>query len=273
MWAEQFVALESGRTRAMARGRGPALVWTHSLFHPIDVEEKTPLGPMLSAIEGRRVIRYDARGQGRSDPGADALAHRWDRLGRDLIEVATALDAKSCVLAGASMGAVASVFAALEGGLDVRAMVLVLPPTAWATRPRQADMYRAILRLLERLGLPAVIRTFEQYLTDKTMTPGFEDAREALLENLRRFEPESLAKILRASAESDLAPPETLRRLSMPCLIVAVEGDPGHPRSTAETLAEHLPNASLEVYPRISAGELARTIQRFLDRVWSTIGA
>jgi pimeloyl-ACP methyl ester carboxylesterase len=228
------------------------------LFHPIDVEAHTPLGPMLDRISGHRVIRYDTRGQGRSDSGADDLAHRWDRLGADLVELARWAGPGPVVLAGASMGAVASIFAALSGEIDVSRLVLVIPPTAWETRPQQAKMYRAILGLLERLGLPAVVRTFEQYLNDKTAVPGFEGAREAVLDNLRHFDPVTLAKILRASAASDLPPKERLASLTMPAHIVAVDADLGHPRSTAETLARVLPNATLEIHERITADRLAK---------------
>src|SRR5215472_16769500 len=188
---EEIFALDSGRTRVRASGEGRPLLWTHALFHPIDVEEKTPIGPMLATLRAHRIIRYDTRGQGRSDPGRDVDAHKWDRLGNDLCALARALDIRSAVLGGASMGVVASIYAALEGKLDVTGMVFLIPPTAWATKPKQADMYRAILNLLERIGMHAVIQTFEQYLSDKTMVPGLEQARDSVLENIRRFDPKT----------------------------------------------------------------------------------
>jgi pimeloyl-ACP methyl ester carboxylesterase len=262
---DDLIQLASGRTRIRRTGEGTPLLWTHALFHPIDVEEETPLGAMLAKITGHHVVRYDTRGQGGSARGPDDESHKWDRLGRDLSALAHALDIRSAVLGGASMGAVASVYAALEGAIEVTRLVLVIPPTAWTTRPKQADMYRAILKLLERVGMRAVVQTFEQYLSDKTVVPGFEGAREAVLENIRRFDPTTLAMILRASAASDLPPPETLSRLSMPALIIAVEEDLGHPRSTADTLARVLPKAELEVWPRIASDLLSTRIQRFLD--------
>ncbi|MGW2253878.1 alpha/beta fold hydrolase [Kitasatospora sp. NPDC001660] len=53
--------------------------------------------------------------------------------------------------------------------------------------------------------------------------------------------------VLRAAAASDLPDPATLRTLPHPTLILAWEGDPGHPAETAGALAELLPAAELHI--------------------------
>lgn len=270
LWRERSIALPSGATHVLERGAGSPLIWTHALFHPSEVEDHTPLGAMLEAITGHRVIRHDTRGQGRSAPGLDVEAYVWSSLGDDVRALAHVAGGENAVLGGASMGAVASLYAALAGDrlptLAVRGLILVIPPTAWATRPRQSAMYRALSRLLGQRGVSGVVDLFEQFLS-QTVTPGFEDARPALLANLRGMDAAALDAVLRASAASDLPPPETLAAITAPALIVAVEDDPGHPRATAEVLAEHLPNATLQIWKRLEAPQLSAAVHDFLGRL------
>jgi hypothetical protein len=60
-----------------------------------------------------------------------------------------------------------------------------------------------------------------------------------------------LPSVLRGAAASDLPSPEDVAALAHPALVLAWAGDPGHPESTAERLAELLPAAELHVATRI----------------------
>jgi pimeloyl-ACP methyl ester carboxylesterase len=53
--------------------------------------------------------------------------------------------------------------------------------------------------------------------------------------------------VLRGAAASDLPGPDELAALAQPALVLAWDGDEGHPLSTAERLAELLPHAELQV--------------------------
>ncbi|MEJ8640533.1 hypothetical protein WKI68_01985 [Streptomyces sp. MS1.HAVA.3] len=56
-----------------------------------------------------------------------------------------------------------------------------------------------------------------------------------------------LPSVLRGLARSDLPPPAKIARLRLPALVLAWADDPGHPLSTARSLAEALPGADLHI--------------------------
>jgi pimeloyl-ACP methyl ester carboxylesterase len=265
---QRFLELPSGRTRVQERGEGQAFLWSHALYNAIDVEDRGPLGPMLGRLTGHRVVRYDARGHGSSTPGRTTDAHRWDQLGQDVIALACSLGSKSVVLGGASMGAVATIYAALDPRppVEISKLVLLLPPTAHETRVRQKRMYRAMLTLSERVGHQALLSTFEQYIGPTTITPGFESTIPHLLEALRAWDPGSLARVIEGAASSDLPPREQLSQIRQPTLVLTVPNDAGHPLSTAELLSKTLPNSTLFVHDRIDAATATPLIQSFLDQ-------
>ena len=56
-----------------------------------------------------------------------------------------------------------------------------------------------------------------------------------------------MPSLLRGAGLSDLPAPEAVARIDAPTTILAWVGDPGHPLSTAESLAVLLPHATLRV--------------------------
>jgi pimeloyl-ACP methyl ester carboxylesterase len=246
------------------------LLWSHGLLHPMALEERTPLREFFDAIRGWRVVRYDARGHGGSAGGRSDAANRWDELGADLLDLADALEIARFAAAGASMGVAASLYAALRAPERIAALVLVIPPTAWETRPAQAGLYGGMAQLLEEKGSDALAEAVEQELRKQPVAPGFEPAQEALYEALRGWDPPALVHVLRGAAESDLPDRERLAEIRAPALVVAVRDDPGHPLSTAEALTERLPRAQLRVVETLAeVDEIQETTTRFLAKIES----
>jgi pimeloyl-ACP methyl ester carboxylesterase len=262
------VELRSGAVRVRERGEGPALIWSHGLLHPTELEEKTPLRELLDGIQGRRVICYDARGHGGSAAGRSDAANRWDQLAVDLLELAGALEIERFVAAGASMGVAASLHATLLAPERIAALLLLIPPTAWESRPAQAGLYRGMAQLLEQKGAAALAEAVEEALREQPIAPGFESAQEALFEALRGWDPPALGHVLCGAAESDLPDPERLAEIDSPALIVAMRDDPGHPLSTAEVLAEQMPFAQLRVVESLAEVDVIRaTTTHFLEEL------
>jgi len=267
-WNESSVELRSGAVRVRERGEGPALIWSHGLLHPIELEEHTPLRELLDGIQRRRAIRYDARGHGGSAAGRSDAANRWDRLALDLLELAGALEIERFVAAGASMGVAAALHATLLAPERIAALLLLIPPTAWESRPAQAGLYRGMAQLLDQKGAAAVAEAVEEALREQPIAPGFESAQEALFEALRGWDPTALGHVLRGAAESDLPDPERLAEIDAPTLIVAVRDDPGHPLSTAEMLAARMPFAQLRVVESLAeVDEIHAATTRFLEEI------
>ena len=75
-----------------------------------------------------------------------------------------------------------------------------------------------------------------------------------------------LPAVLRGAGASDLPSPERVRSIAAPALLLAWDTDPGHPLSTAEQLAELLPDAELEVARRL------QDVIAWTDRVEAFLG-
>lgn len=222
-------------------GSGTPLLWGHG-FASCTADEERGLLDWQRLTAGHRVLRWDARGHGRSGGSSDADQYRWDNLGLDLLGLADARRIDRFVAGGVSMGAATALHAAVQAPERVTGMVLALPPTAYETRPAQAAQYEADARLVESSGMRAYLAHAN---TDPPppilgQVPSGYDFTPAVTEQL-------LPALLRGAAASDLPPPDQLRRLHVPALILAWPDDPGHPLSTAERLAELLPNARLVV--------------------------
>ena len=76
---------------------------------------------------GRRVIAYDARGHGESDPAPSPDAYRYPDLAADALAVLDAAGVERAALVGQSMGAATATAVALARPDRVRALVLVTP--------------------------------------------------------------------------------------------------------------------------------------------------
>jgi len=72
---------------------------------------------------------------------------------------------------------------------------------------------------------------------------------------LRAWDTDRLAVVMRGAAQADLPSRERLAAIAVPTMILAWPGDPVHPLSTAEQLADLIPQSTLHV--ATSAAELA----------------
>lgn len=193
-----------------------------------------------------RLIRYDARGHGRSASTPFPEDYRWPEMARAMWQVADYYEVGLTFLGGASMGCATALHAACQHPERVQGLLLIIPPTAGEERRRIARNYRRAaaflnatrgvpLKLLRWLPLPAGKGDFTRTLRRETV---------ALLASA---DSTGIAAALRGAALSDLPDLERLRQLKMPTLILAWGDDPVHPLSTARLLAATLPHAELMI--------------------------
>jgi pimeloyl-ACP methyl ester carboxylesterase len=227
-------------------GQGVPLLWGHGLMGSMEQEDEGGLFEWGSLAESLRLVRYDARGHGRSEATLDPRAYHWRELARDLRGIADALGEEPPILGGVSMGCATSLHAAVAAPEQTRALVLVGPPTAWDTRPRQARIYRFSAGVVERIGLTP-FRCLGAVASLGVQNPTLARMQRSIMNQLRRSDPRAVVAALRGAAASDLPKPGALRSLHVPTLILAWRGDPTHPLSTAQRLAELLPDAELDV--------------------------
>jgi 3-oxoadipate enol-lactonase len=231
---------------------GSPLLWGHALMGSMSQEEEAGLLPWTGLGERTCLVRWDARGHGASEATLNDEDYRWSELARDAWAIADELDLSEVVLGGISMGAGTALLAATIAPERTRGLVLMAPPTAWDTRPRQARIYRSSASLVDLVGL-GPFRFFGALGSCVVSNRGVARVQRSVMNGLARADPRAVMAALRGAALSDLPAPERLEALDVPALILAWRGDPSHPLSTAEELASRLPNARLEV-----AGDLAR---------------
>lgn len=244
---------------------GPALLWTHGVFHPIDVDDQSPLGPMFDAMRGWRVIRYDTRGQGRTPPAARDELHRWSALGDELVSLADALGLDRFVAGGISMGAAITLHAALRAPGRIRAMILLAPPTAWETRAAASESYLALAALADPAAIARKVREdLARDLPGGVIPPPLV----YMVNELAKADATALGRVLRAAAVSDLPPKDALRTLEIPTLLLPWVDDPGHPMATADALASLLAHAQTVVLEGVTdIGSIIDATRAFLQRI------
>ncbi len=225
-------------------GSGPDVVWGHGLTSSTASEDELGLIDWSEIRAGHRVLRYDARGHGESDSTEEADGYSWQNLALDQLALADSLGIGSYVAGGASMGAATALHAAVLEPERIRALVLMIPPTGWATRAAQAARYRVIADLVEAGDHDTLIEGAARIPPPDPLAdePVWTD-RFAVL--LATTDPVRLARVFRGAPTADLPPEADVAAIDVPVLILAWTGDPGHPASAAARLQELMPHAEL----------------------------
>lgn len=233
-------------SKVVGDGTGPALLWGHSLMGSMRQEEEAAMMPWIGSSASAPLVRWDARGHGASEATLIDEDYRWSELAADLWALADELDIERAVIGGVSMGAGTALHAAVSAPERTLGLVLMAPPTAWATRPRQSRIYRTTAKMIERIGL-GPLRVMGGLAAHFARNDALGRLQRSVMHGLRTAEPRAVQCALRGAALSDLPPVESLEQLEVPTLILAWKHDASHPLSTAEALAERMPIARLEV--------------------------
>ncbi len=253
------------------QGKGLPLIWGHNLLGSIRVDDRAGIWQWDEIKKHAHLVRYDARGHGNSDGSYQPKDYRWDHLAGDMLSVAKSVSSgkrdERYVLGGASMGCCTALEAALREPDNVAGLVLVLPPTAWRTRRRQARKYRRQAWMSGAFG--ATPYRLLKYLPNEST---HHDARRRLAmttaRELAQANPLYVQAALRGAALSNLPTKSRLRDLQMPTIIFSWRGDGNHPESTAEILADALPNVqSLVTSDANDTGDWTGDLCDFLDKV------
>ena len=227
-------------------GTGPDVVWGHGLTSSMADEAARSLIRWDEVRRTHRVLRYDARGHGRSVSTADADDYSWDSLARDQRALADTLGIGAYIAGGASMGCATALHAAVQAPDRIRGLVLMIPPTGWEGRAGQAELYEQMAGIVETAGVEPLIEAAQQ-LPPADPFVGLPDLAEMRADAMRAWDPARLAQVFRGATTAQLPDREAIAALTQPTLILAWTGDPTHPVATADELAELLPQAERSV--------------------------
>ncbi|WP_027479040.1 alpha/beta fold hydrolase [Gryllotalpicola ginsengisoli] len=224
-------------------GSGPTVVWAHGLTSSGWGQERAGMfdwSPVSAA--GHRLIRYDARGHGRSQGTADEEAYTWPELAQDLLALLDRVAPGEQVDGmGSSMGTATLIYAALADPGRFRRLVLTSAPTAWQTRATQSAVYLSLAALIERGGYEAL----REAAAEAPVPEPFEGMEQVTADP--EIDEALAPTVLRGAAQTDLPPIDELRGLDVPVLLLPWSDDPGHPVATSEALLEAFPDARLEL--------------------------
>ena len=223
---------------------------------------------------GFRMVSYDARGHGSSEPAPAPDAYGYECLAADLIDVLDSLGVERAVLAGASMGAHTAVRLALEEPDLVAGLVLITP----AFHPDHPPGLERWDRLSEALRSGGVDGFVEAYGEAEQLDERYrETVLKVVRQRLKRHEhPEAVADALRCVPRSQpFESLDALERIQAPTIVVPSrdEADPGHPYEVGVEYARRIPGAELRVEDEGSSplawqgGRLSKVIAELAGRV------
>jgi pimeloyl-ACP methyl ester carboxylesterase len=231
--------------RGEAAGEGPPVV----LCHGITATRRYVLhGSRALERAGHRVVSYDARGHGESDPAPAGQGYGYPELVDDLERVVAAeVGEDGFVLGGHSMGAHTAVAYALRHPERVAGLVVIGPVYGGAFTEEYLAYWEGLAAALEEGGVDGFVSYVDR---EQRTDPAWRDSvlrftRERML---RHRHLDALAEALRQVPRSrPFGSLEELERLDVPALVVASgdAADPGHPEAVARAYAERLPRARL----------------------------
>ena len=232
---------------AETAGDGPAVVLVHAGICDSGMWD----AQWRTLPAGRRIVRFDMRGFGRSPVPSAAYSHA-----RDLIAVMDAAGISQAALVGASMGGRVALEVALAAPARASALVLVgsgLPGHEWSAPVR--EYWAAEEAAIERGDLAAAAEVNVRFWVDgPARRPDEVDAgvrRRAHAMQLRALELQVPAYERDGDLEEPLVPDagDRLGEVGHPALVIVGEADQPDIHAIGERLAVGIPGARTATIP------------------------
>jgi 3-oxoadipate enol-lactonase len=250
--AERPFALEPApRLFGEELGEGPPVI----LCHGITATRRYILhGSKALPRAGHRVVTYDARGHGESEPALPEESYGYPELVADLERVVSAQleEGERFLLGGHSMGAHTAVAYALRHPERLAGLAVIGPTYLGEIRESSLAYWDGLAAALESGGIDG----FVAYIGENQGIDGRWQDSVLRFTRERMQRQQSLGALAQALREVPRSAPfgslDELRGLQVPALVVASndDADPGHPYEAAAAYAEALPQGRL-----VSEGE------------------
>jgi pimeloyl-ACP methyl ester carboxylesterase len=271
-----FVVGGEPAIRGETAGEGPPIVLCHGITA---TRRYVHHGSRALERAGHRVVTYDARGHGESDPAPPGEGYGYPWLVGDLERVVAAQVGEGrFLLVGHSMGAHTAVAYALAHAERLAGLVVIGPTYLGSIQQSSLDYWDGLAAALAAGGVDGFVDYIDRHQdTDpawRDSVLGFTRARILLHRH-----PEALVDALHEVPRSrPFESMDQLADLEIPALVVASHdaADPGHPYAAAAAYAERLPRARLvsegegESPLAWQGGKLSRAIATFYAEALSS---
>lgn len=267
--AREFVVGPSPSIAGESAGEGPPIL----LCHGVTATRRYVVhGSRALERAGHRVLSYDARGHGESEPAPAGEDYGYPRLVGDLERVAAAeLVEGRFVLAGHSMGAHTAVSYALRHPERLAGLVVIGPTFAGEITPDAVRYWDGLGEALAEGGVDGFVSYIDR---EQGIDPAWRQSVLTFTRARMRLHrhPEALVDALRDVGRSrPFDSLEQLCGLRVPTLVVAShdDADPGHPYEVALEYAAALPDSRVVSEERGESplawqgGKLSREIASF----------
>jgi pimeloyl-ACP methyl ester carboxylesterase len=243
--ATQFAVGPAPVIRGEVAGEGTPIVLCHGVTA---TRRYVVQGSRVLERSGFRVISYDARGHGKSDPAPAGEGYGYPRLVDDLERVVAAeVGQGRFYLAGHSMGAHTAVAYALRHPERLAGLIVIGPVFSGEVSAETVAYWDGLADALEGGGVDGFV---DYIAANQGIDPAWSETvlrftRERML---LHEHPQALVEALRSMPRSrPFESLEELRQLDVPALVVASDdaADPGHPYAVAAAYAEALPRTEL----------------------------
>lgn len=231
-------------------GDGPALVKTANWMNHLEYDWESPVWRHVfhGLASGRRLIRYDARGNGLSDWDTDDYS--FESMVSDLEAVIDATGLERFPLLGLSQGCAVSVEYAVRHPEKVTRLILVGGyARGWhKLGSAEIDRQTEAMIVLVRIGWGKDNPAFRQMFTSMFM-PDAPAENQLWFNELQRLttSPENAVRLLRACGDVDVR--HRLTQVTVPTLVIHARNDMRVPYSSGRELAAGIPGARFVSLP------------------------
>ncbi len=239
MFEDHFVESDAGRLFVRVEGMhdAPVLLLHHSLATSLYSWDS--IVPALS--QNYRVIRFDARGHGKSD--VPEGPYDFTHLAEDVLRILDQLEVNRAHFLGLSMGGMVGQVLGIEH--PDRVSALILASTTSFVPPETGPIWDERIAMMRSGGMQSQIES----TIGRWFTQGFLDSGEGHVDRIARM-------IARTPVEGCISWCEAIKTLNLtdklgaitaPTLVIVGEDDPGTPVAAARVIHEAIAGSKLVI--------------------------